>query len=93
MPEWEDAVDHGGRGGHPAAETMLVTCAIDTRSHRVPDHELTRAALDTGRFPALCGQVIAAAPLAEPDGEPCPRCLELDRPTGRTRGRGLWGLL
>lgn len=79
--------------GHAVAETMIVTCALDSRSHAVPDYEVTRAALDTGRFSALCGHVIAAAPLTEPDGEPCPQCLALNRPAVPRRVRGLRRLL
>ena len=45
------------------ASLVTVTCALDSRAHAVPDSELTSDALDQGRFSALCGHVIAAAPL------------------------------
>jgi hypothetical protein len=86
------SVDDGPGTDRSVAETVIVTCAISGRAHAVPDTELTPKALDTGRFAALCGHVIAAAPLAEPDGEPCPECLELRKPPSRRR-RGLRRLL
>lgn len=82
-----DAVDR------TAVDAIIVTCAVDCRAHAVPDSEFTSAALDSGRFPTLCGSVISAAPLAEPDGEPCPQCMELTRPVGPRRSRGLRRLL
>jgi hypothetical protein len=87
-----DSVDGGLNTDRSTAETVIVTCALSGRAHAVSDTELTPTALDTGRFAALCGHVIAAAPLAEPDGEPCPECLELRRPPSRRR-RGLRRLL
>lgn len=87
-----NSVDDGLNADRAVAETVIVTCAIEGRAHAVPDTELTPSALDTGRFAALCGHVIAAAPLAEPDGEPCLECLELRTPPSRRR-RGLRRLI
>lgn len=67
--------------------TVIVTCALDSRAHAVPDTELTPDPLGEGRFAALCGHVIAAAPLAAPDGAPCAECAEINRPPRRTRRR------
>ena len=45
-------------------------------------------ALESGRYNALCGHLVAAAPMTEPDGEPCLLCEELrNRPVERPRAR------
>lgn len=58
-----------------AVVTVAVTCRLDSRSHAVPDTELTRtAAADTGRYQAICGHVVSPASLVAPDGKPCDAC-------------------
>jgi hypothetical protein len=70
-------------------QTITVTCTVDSRAHAVHDSQLA-AALETGRYNALCGHVVAAAPMAEPDGEPCLLCEALrDRPADPRRHRVL----
>jgi hypothetical protein len=56
-------------------ETVTMTCCLDARAHEVPDTELSQAAMrPDGYFQALCGHMIAAAPMVMPDGEPCHLC-------------------
>lgn len=70
-------------------QTVTVTCSLDSRAHAVHDSQLATA-LDTGRYNALCGHLVSAAPMTEPDGQPCLLCEELrDRPNDRPRYRGL----
>jgi hypothetical protein len=57
-------------------QTVIVTCIQDNRAHAVHDAQLATAA-ESGRYNALCGHVVAAAPMSEPDGEPCLLCEEL----------------
>ncbi|HEY0814195.1 MAG TPA: hypothetical protein VGE11_13015 [Pseudonocardia sp.] len=72
-----------------AVQTVTVTCTLDSRAHAVHDIQLA-AALETGRYNALCGHIVTAAPLAEPDGLPCLLCEALvDRPVGPRRHRSL----
>ena len=68
-------------------ETVTVTCCIDDRAHEVPDTELAVAATRRdGYFQALCGHMIAAAPMVMPDGQPCQLCAAIrDRSTTRRR--------
>ncbi len=69
--------------------TVSVTCSLDSRAHAVHDTQLS-AGPETGRFNALCGHLVSAAAMAEPDGQPCLPCEELrDPPGGRARHRGL----
>ncbi len=73
----------------PDVQTVTVTCTLDSRAHAVHDSQLSTA-LESGRYNALCGHVVAAAPMTEPDGQPCLLCEELrDRPVDRRRHRGL----
>jgi hypothetical protein len=70
-------------------QTVIVTCTLDSRAHAVHDYQLA-AAVETGRYNALCGHVVAAAPMAEPDGQPCLLCEALrDRPADPRRHRSL----
>jgi hypothetical protein len=68
-------------------ETITVTCCIDDLAHEVPDTELTAAARRRdGYFQALCGHMIAAAPMVMPDGQPCQLCAAIrERTTPRRR--------
>ncbi|MBW0104945.1 hypothetical protein [Pseudonocardia sp. KRD291] len=79
----------------PGYDLITLTSVRDNRAHIVTDVELSSApALRMGRYEALCGHLIAPAPMVEPDGTRCPRCDELGRPPerrtqrGRPRGRG-----
>ncbi len=66
-------------------QTVIVTCTQDSRAHAVHDTQLATA-LESGRYNALCGHLVAAAPMTEPDGEPCLLCEELrNRPVERPR--------
>ncbi|MBP2370907.1 hypothetical protein [Pseudonocardia parietis] len=71
---------------------------IDNRAHKVIGSELCAShAMRTGRYEAVCGHLVAPAPLVDADGAPCARCVQLD-PTPaavspRRRRRGLRRLL
>ncbi|MGE3288798.1 MAG: hypothetical protein AB7J32_22225 [Pseudonocardia sp.] len=49
-------------------------CADDGRTHTVTDVELASRSATTGRYPALCGHIVTAAPMVAPNGAPCPDC-------------------
>lgn len=53
--------------------SVPVVCAIDSLTHEVADDEFSTAA--SGRYRALCGAVIAAAPMSVPDGQCCEKCV------------------
>ena len=53
--------------------TVSVTCVSDMRIHEVRELDVAPAARE-GRYPALCGQTITAASMAEPGGRRCPEC-------------------
>lgn len=89
------------RSNDPGAPDVLtLTSVIDSRAHKVIDSELCAShATRTGRYEALCGHLVAPAPLVEADGAPCARCVQLDptpaavAPRHRRRRRGLRRLL
>lgn len=57
---------------------MPITCISDGLTHDVPDTELAAGASQhNGTYLAVCGHVVAAAAMVEPDGEPCALCGEL----------------
>lgn len=65
-------------------ETITVTCAFDSRAHMVSDVEFTApAGLDSGRYLAICGRVIWAAPMVAPEGKPCPLCMAANKRVAR----------
>lgn len=79
----------------PEYELVTLTSVIDKRAHVVTDVELSSPdSARTGRYEALCGHLIAPAPMVEPDGATCDRCSEIGRArrpprlSGR-RSRGL----
>ena len=75
--------DHLGRR---AIDTITVTCSIDSRAHEVPDAELAAATRRAdGHYQALCGHMVAAAPMVEPDGQPCLLCTAILERTNATR--------
>ncbi len=53
---------------------IAVTCLDDGHTHAVADVELTNGAARSGRYPAVCGHVVTAAPMVAPEGSPCPDC-------------------
>ena len=58
--------------------TVSVTCLADGRAHDVPDVQLAAPELaHRGRYRALCGHLVTAAAMIEPDGAPCPFCAAL----------------
>jgi hypothetical protein len=76
----------GDQAGWHAADTITVTCTIDSRAHEVPDAELAAAARSSdGHYQALCGHMVAAAPMVEPDGQPCLLCTAILERTHVTR--------
>ncbi len=79
-------IESGNREHEPQyPQTVIVTCMTDSRAHAVLDAQLATA-VESGRYNALCGHVVAAAPMTEPDGEPCLLCEELrNRSTGERR--------
>ncbi|MCU1664412.1 MAG: hypothetical protein JWR58_4477 [Pseudonocardia sp.] len=85
-----------GSAGAPSTATVSVTCVSDGRAHAVPDSELAKgAAQPEGYYSAVCGHIVAAAPMAAPDGEPCALCAEMwDLRNGRRqrdRSRRIFG--
>jgi hypothetical protein len=45
------------------------------RAHAVPDVQIAGPQADgRGRYVAMCGYVVTAAPMIEPEGAPCPLC-------------------
>jgi hypothetical protein len=83
-------IESGNReDASPYARTVIVTCVNDSRAHAVHDSQLATA-VESGRYNAICGHVVAAAPMTEPDGEPCLLCEEMrNRPVDRRRSRSL----
>lgn len=67
--------------------TVSVTCRKDGRAHDVPDAELASGAMEgNGYFLAVCGHLVAAAPMVEPGGKRCGLCAEVgDLQTARKR--------
>ena len=64
--------------GHGGPPTVPVTCLTDGRSHAVAEGQLVASGVDGGgHYRALCGHVVVAASLAEPDGHPCRACAAL----------------
>ncbi len=90
-------VSSGAAGPASGHELVTVTSVLDSHAHVVTDVELSSEhASRTGRYQALCGHLIAPAPMVEPDGTRCARCAELggtdrapERPPRRARPRGL----
>ncbi|MHA6620788.1 hypothetical protein [Pseudonocardia sp. DLS-67] len=76
----------GDQPGWRPTDTITVTCAVDSRAHEVPDAELAAAARRSdGHYQALCGHMVAAAPMVEPDGHPCLLCAAILERTHTTR--------
>lgn len=69
--------------------TISITCLTDGLAHDVPDAQLAAPAADrAGCYIAVCGHVVTAASMVEPDGKRCPLCAEvwgMNRPKNRRR--------
>ena len=67
-----------GRSGASRSDgptTVVITCMLDGRAHAVPDVQVAGPQADRrGRYVALCGHVVTAASMVEPEGAPCPLC-------------------
>ena len=69
-----DTVSKRARARHDVS-TVTITCARDGRAHHVPDVQIAGPQADgAGRYVAVCGHVVTAAAMVEPEGAPCPRC-------------------
>ena len=64
------------RDSSPSSSSVSVTAVGDLRAHEVREIDVVPAARG-GRYPTLCGQMIAAASMAEPATRRCPQCAEL----------------
>jgi len=53
---------------------VAVMCADDGRTHTVRDVELSSDSATSGRYRALCGHIVTAAPMVAPNGAPCADC-------------------
>ena len=69
--------------------TVTVTCVHDGHSHAVPDTELTSMTGGSGYYRAVCGHVVAAAPMVAPEGAPCRHCDEARETKASPRARRL----
>lgn len=56
---------------------------MDSLTHDVFDQDF--ATVTSGRYRALCGATIAAAPMTEPEGKPCPTCVSTREATPADR--------
>jgi len=83
--------------------TVPITCCIDGQAHDVTD-ESAAVGHHAGKYQALCGYVVSAAPMIVPVGRPCSRCTAASvtaqpttgRPARRSRHRQtgwLWQML
>jgi hypothetical protein len=73
---------------HIQTVTVTVTCSLDSRAHAVHDTQMSWGPA-TGRYNALCGHLVSAAPMTVPDGQPCMPCAELRDPPDNRPRRGL----
>ena len=71
-----------------ATSTVSVACVSDKRIHEVRELDIAPAARQ-GRYPALCGQMITAASMAEPGRRRCPDCVALRGDDAPRRPSGL----
>ena len=63
-----------GRSNSSHTPTVTITCAVDGHAHDVPDVQIAGPQADRGRYVAVCGHVVTAASMIEPEGAPCPLC-------------------
>jgi hypothetical protein len=76
--------------------TVTITCLNDGLAHDVTDVQLAVGTDRAGCFVAICGHLVVAGSLVEPDGRRCRLCTEvfvLNRPQHperrRQTGRGV----
>jgi hypothetical protein len=72
----DERASNGFSASDEPATVITVTCLGDGRAHAVPDTELSLAASQDGTYRAVCGHVVTAASMVEPDGKPCRQCSE-----------------
>jgi hypothetical protein len=84
-----DPCDPRSPAARAASTTISITCLNDGLAHDVPDAQLAAAATGPGgNYIAVCGHVVTAASLVEPDGKRCSLCAEvfgMGRPPRRRR--------
>jgi hypothetical protein len=83
-----DPCDPRTAAARAASTTISMTCLNDGLAHDVSDAQLAAANGSSGNYIAVCGHVVTAASLVEPDGKRCPLCDEvhgLNRPQRRRR--------
>lgn len=74
-----------------APSTIVITCLTDGLAHQVPDTELSAPmGTRTGCYTALCGHVVVAGSMVEPEGRSCPLCVEVLRRRRRPQPRRGW---
>lgn len=84
---------------HPASHasmsrtsTIPLTCVQDGCCHLVGDDQMAAGRrARTGRFLALCGYTVTAAPMVYPAGRPCAECAAQPAPSSGDRARRLGG--
>jgi hypothetical protein len=67
--------------------TVAVVCAMDSLTHDVFDKDL--ATVTSGRYRALCGEMITAAPMSQPEGRQCEACTAARTPAPPRRSSRL----
>ncbi|MDQ3886463.1 MAG: hypothetical protein M3308_05515 [Actinomycetota bacterium] len=83
---------------------IMIVCAVDGRDHLVSDSAMAAGlAAGHGRYTAVCGHVVVAAPMVAPEGPTCLDCetalhrITTNRTTpgstGRSRHRRRRGVL
>ena len=65
----------GSRSTRRDLSPVTITCVRDGRAHAAPDVQIAGPEAGApGRYIALCGHVVPAAPMTDPEGAPCPLC-------------------
>jgi hypothetical protein len=86
---FDPADPNASTAARAASTTISITCLNDGMAHDVPDAQLAAPAADrAGCYIAVCGHVVTAASMVEPDGKRCPLCAEvfgMSRPQRRRR--------
>jgi hypothetical protein len=85
---FDPACEPRSSAARATSTTITITCLNDGLAHDVSDAQLAAAANHGGNYIAVCGHVVTAASLVEPDGKRCPLCAEvfgLSRPPRRRR--------
>ena len=85
-----EPTDASSAAARAASTTISITCLNDGLAHDVPDAQLAAPAADrAGCYIAVCGHVVTAASMVEPDGKRCPLCAEVYG-MSRTQRRRRW---